>query len=118
MKTPTEIQNTLAHFYGSDEFFRYGNSIITQGVSYLANSADCFWLIDLICSHQCSPKVRREEFQVFNLIKNKKGSGCKIIIEDGNNNVIGSQSISYTNFPLPNITLWRENNVIMLPSER
>ena len=118
MKTPTEIQNTLANFYGSETFTRYGNSILTEGCIFVARECCAWWFLDLINSHQCSPKVRHEEFQVFNLIKNKKGSGCKIIIEDGNNNVIGSQSISYTNFPLPNITLWRENNVIMLPSER
>jgi hypothetical protein len=118
MKTAQEIQNSLAHFYGSDEFFRHGNSILTQGIQWLTENADCYWLIDLINSHQLSPNVRREPFQVFKLIKNKTGSGAKVTIEDGNNNVVGSQSISFTDFPLQSITIWRENNVIMLPSER
>ena len=38
-------------------------------------------------------------------------------IEDGNKNVLYTQEIHYTDFPLDEITIWVEGNIVLLPSE-
>lgn len=113
--TPSEITNTLACFTGSERFTQYMNSILTDGALYVAESCGAFWLLDIICSVQTISKVRQEEFQVFDL--NVKDGGATLTVTDGNDGVIYTQNISFTDFPLPSITLWRVNGTIMLPSE-
>jgi hypothetical protein len=115
MKTPQEINQTLAGFYGSESYAKYGQSLLTDGIQYLAQAAECFWFLDIINSIQHLPKVKNEYFQTFKLtIKNNK---AKVICTDGNDNVLYTQNIEYTDFPLDTITLWRVNGTIMNPSE-
>ena len=37
--------------------------------------------------------------------------------EDGNTNKVFEKALEFTDFPLPEITLWFANNTIFLPSE-
>lgn len=37
--------------------------------------------------------------------------------EDGNDRVVYTKEIEYTDFPLEGITLWFTNNTILLPAE-
>ena len=90
---------------------------VTSGAIELADKNNCYWLLDVVCSHQLSRKVRAEGFQVWKLLKNAKGEGCKVICEDGNDNVVVTQKIPYTDFPLQTATVWLVNNLIMLPTE-
>ena len=113
--TPAEINANLANFYGSETFTRYTNSILTDGAKYVAEACGAFWLLDIICSVQLIAKVKREEFQVFSLVV--KGQSATVTVTDGNDHVIYTQEIPYTDFPLPKIDLWRVNGTIMLPSE-
>jgi hypothetical protein len=45
------------------------------------------------------------------------GSAAVLSCEDGNGNTVLSKNIEFTDFPLPEITLYFTNNVILLPSE-
>jgi hypothetical protein len=115
MKNKQEILHSLTHFYGSETFTKFGNSILTEGVRYLTDSADCFWLLDIINSIQTLPRVKAEYFQTFKLtVKNNK---AKVLVTDGNDKILYTQNIEYTDFPLDEITLWRVHGTIMLPSE-
>jgi len=44
-------------------------------------------------------------------------STATLACEDGNGRTVFSKAIPYTDFPLPEITLWFANDVILLPSE-
>lgn len=66
-------------------------------------------------SHQTARTVRDEPFQVWTLTV---GDGAVVTATDGDGKTIARQSIPYTDFPLPEITLYYENNTICLPSER
>ena len=44
-------------------------------------------------------------------------STATLSCDDGNGNVVFSKHIEFTDFPLPEIELWVEGNVILLPSE-
>ena len=132
----SEIQETIESFYGSDESYRHGINrkvIFSQGARYVAESCGACWLIDEIAIAQFKPKVRAEEFQVWKLaviedsdIYTNAGAGMPmcgtghkavLTLDDGNGNIVLSKPIPFTDFPLPEVTLWVENNTIYLPSE-
>lgn len=74
------------------------------------------WLLDAIVSHQHDARVRSEPFQVWTL-KVADDRTAVLTCEDGDHGVVTSQAIAFTDFPLPEITLWLQNDVIFLPSE-
>jgi hypothetical protein len=133
---PQEFESELKCFTGSEDYYRDMMGVFhTDGVQYLAEHAGAFWLIDAIVSHQSNPKVRREEFQVWRLIKtpNRIDIAAVLICTDGGKDelpgegVIARQEIPYTDFPLSEIRLYLENGsldgknvhkILMLPSER
>jgi len=117
---PEQLLCELSQFTGTNYYHRmYGNFYITDGAKYLAEKAECFWLLDLYWSHVMSIVPADNEFTVLKLtVQDNKASA---VIEDGNGNAIAGQEIEYTDFPLPSITLYccwfGEGWVAMLPSE-
>lgn len=113
MKTAEEIKNELAQCIGTMKYYRHCTGFLkyTDGVHVLAESADCYWLIDAIASYR-----RTELFQVWKLevtfgeavLTMKEDSDCSLLVE---------QKIVYTDFPLDEITLWLIDGVLILPSE-
>jgi hypothetical protein len=51
-------------------------------------------------------------------LKVREDQTASLICSDGNDNIVYTQHIEYTDFPIAEITLWFENNTIYLPSER
>ena len=113
-----ELLGELAHFAGDLNRYRHwtGTLIFTPGVQHLVERAGAFWLIDLVASWQTDPKVRREPFQVWEL-KVKPDHTAVAAATDGNGNVLASQTIEFTDFPLPSISLWLEDGTLLLPAE-
>ena len=119
-----ELISELNNFYGSETFKRWSplsKDVATEGVIFLAENADCFWLLDLIASHQLEPKVKREEFQVWKLT-GIPGGKATVVCEDGNDNEVARQELEYSTFPLPEMVIWAALNefgsrTLMLPSE-
>ena len=120
MKSKNEILKNLVQFTGSEKLYRYNlfgiESFLTDGVKYLAESAQCFWLINVILSHQIYKNVRNEEFQVWRLKKLENGEFI-VVADDGNKNEITRQEIGDSDFPLDNVDLWFINKTLMLPTE-
>ena len=115
-----EIVHALVQFTGTVQYTRYQpNLLLTDGIVYLAENAQCFWLLDLFSSYLSSIDGDQEWFAVLKL--SRKGDGALAVIEDGNNKVFARQEIELTDFPLGSITLyacWSEEHwVVMLPSE-
>lgn len=118
---------TLRQFTGTEQWFRHSlmrNVLYTEGVQYLAEKADCYWLIDKVATLQLEPKIKAEEFQVWKLqLKDKspaaarKDNSAMLFCEDGNGHVIYREHITFTDFPLDEIVLWFTGNCILLPSE-
>jgi len=120
---PSELLSELRSFSGGDSYTKAGFPpvLITDGVEYLCEKAQSWWLVDAIASHQASRRVAAEEFQVWNL-KNNRSGGALLSADDGNGNKIASQRIPYTDFPLPAIKLYCVRNreqlpIVMLPNE-
>jgi hypothetical protein len=117
----------LRHFAGgTSTWWRHPlNSRVTytDGVKHVAEAGGAFWLIDEIALIQpYEPKVNREEFQAWKLKVDEASSSGELTCEDGGKNgcepkVVYRKSIPFTDFPLPEITLWFTGGVILLPCE-
>jgi hypothetical protein len=123
--TPEDLLSALTGFTGSDTLTRHGLTrriLMTQGIVFLAEQAQAHWLTDLIVSHQADPRVRAEPFQVWTLTVDVETRSAVATMTDGNGKQpITTQEISWTDFPLPEVTLWlvQEGDtwVMLLPSE-
>jgi hypothetical protein len=113
----------LNQFTGTEQLFRHAlsrNHFYTEGAQFVAERAGAYWLLDKIALHG-SPKVARENFQVWKLRVNLDRT-AKLTTSDGNDGVLKSETLPFTDFPLSEITLWAVRNefdgfTIMLPGE-
>jgi hypothetical protein len=83
----------LKQFTGSEHFYRHGLSrkhVYTEGVQFLAERAQAYWLLDKIALHGSS-KIARESFQVWKLTVNPNCSAT-LTTEDGNDNVLRTEN--------------------------
>jgi len=115
-----EIEATLPQFYGSYHFTKWSpltKSVLTDGALYLAESAQAFWLFDVIDSHV----TRLGEDMVQSIINVQEDNTATVKLDDMNENIIASQLVPYTDFPLKTIKIWSTRNkngfTHMLPSE-
>ncbi len=138
MDAETLSQN-LQQFCGSEQYYKHWLGILyTDGIKYLAENAQCFWLLDAIASHQ--PRVRRKhsltEFQLWFLHVGNKHEFIKprslrggtpspnaavlTCWEDSptpETKPVIIQQIPFTDFPLPEIKLYLQDKVLLLPEE-
>jgi hypothetical protein len=109
----------LHHFTGSENWYCHllnPTVLYTDGTKHVADVAGAYWLLDEIALAQCyESTVRAEEFQVWKL--DVKDSAATLTCEDGNENVVYTKAIPFTDFPEPGITMWCANNTILLPTE-
>ena len=109
----------LTQFIGTTGYYRISRRhLLTDGTKYLAEAAECFWMMDAIASHLC--EIGTEDWFVAVRVQVTEGRAV-MIYEDGNGREHARQEIPYTDFPLNSITLYAcwdgEHWVIMLPSE-
>jgi hypothetical protein len=114
------LENELAQFTGTENWHRFNplmrNVLATDGAMHLAEKGEAFWLLDIIGSLKLVPKCANAPFITCKLVKNEDG-GATFTATNGNNTKLYTQEISYTDFPLDEITLYFIDNVILLPSE-
>ena len=110
-------QNDLSNFTGTEHYFKHPLSgyVYTDGVQYLAEKAGAYWLLDKILI-TTRYKKKLQEFGVWKLKVNANKTAT-LICEDGNYNKLYEEKLDYTDFPLSEVELWMENNVLILPSE-
>ncbi len=103
---------------GSENFYKHGLTgyRYTDGVRDMAEACKAYWLIDLILSHQCEGKVRKEPFQVWDFHRTE-GYSFSVLCTDGNHNKVTTQSIEYSDFPYDLATVWLVDDCLLLPSE-
>ena len=120
MTTAKLTQSDLNQFTGSENWYRHGlnrNVNYTDGAQYLADKGGAYWLLDAIAICQLHEKrVAAEEFQVWKLTV-REDRTATFVCDDGNDNIVYTQHIEFTDFPLDEVTLYFANNVIHLPSE-
>ncbi|MDJ1470216.1 DUF6876 family protein [Xanthocytophaga flava] len=107
--------NELDQFTGTEYYHKYFGINLTDGCLFVAKKGRAYWIFDLIASYQFEQKVRKEPFQVWYF--KKEGIGGIITCDDGNGNIVASQVIEYTDFPLDEIKFFVTSQVCMLTSE-
>jgi hypothetical protein len=110
----------LAQFTGSETLYRHGlarSVLYTEGAQFLAEKAGAYWLLDEIAfAQRPGSKVAAEPFQHWKLTVSEGGS-AHLSCDDGNGNIVLAKRIPFTDFPLPTLSLYVANKVIMLPGE-
>lgn len=117
-ETKTLQASDLAYFTGTEAYYKFNifsPLVLTDGTKYLADKAGAYWLMDEIAFANKLPNVKAQYFQVWKL--EVQGSKATLSCEDGNDNPVFAKPIDFTDFPLPEITVWCVDNVILLPSE-
>jgi hypothetical protein len=119
-----DIRSALAQCFCTSAYHSYDlvffeqKLLLTDGTLLMAKLCHAFWLVGVIYSYQHLKKMQAEGFQVWKLTLNQDGESGVIICTDGNDNILIEQKLDYTDFPLPEgITLWKEGDVLLLPSE-
>lgn len=121
-KNKQEILDELAQFRGTERYhehimFGYGSIILTDGIAWLRERCKCYWLLDLILSAQrIEEKLHGEDFQEWELRK-LEDETWKVTCDDGNDNELVRQDISFSDMPLDEIKIWLIDGVCLLPSE-
>ena len=119
-----EIKEGLEHFYGSEMFFQIPllQTRFTNGIKYLADVAECFWLVTdtsvIAKSLMKKSYFITIDFKRLNKEEQKK-LRCEAIINygDGNDNILETHRYMVTDFPLEELRLFFVDNTLMLPSE-
>ena len=139
--TPEEIKSSLNQFTGSEQFHKFSvlfpRHVLSDGVKWLAENLDCYWLCDLVASYhgRCmkDPKNMLQGMQFWTLTVHppeerisRNGNPkpmAKVICERDTGDVAFKQKIPYTDFPLTSIKLYCAPSgdgvhyTIYLPSE-
>tara|TARA_B100001057_G_scaffold501169_1_gene621502 strand:- start:10289 stop:10693 length:405 start_codon:yes stop_codon:yes gene_type:complete len=133
METSTKLD--LSQFTGSMEFARFGltKSIMSQGVTHVATTLNCFWLVQDIDLHirELANNGKDVRFVVAKLkpraaLSRTESDGAVLVLEDGNDNVLKEVNIPYTDFDFDSVSddfeIWAAPNEIgaytlYLPSE-
>jgi len=123
----------LNQFSGTENYYHMGqfmpNFCYTDGVKYLAENADCYWLLQAIASHQLKamkdPQLARMQFWTLKPFGDNR---AVLTCERDKDDVVIQQVIQFTDFPfdtLPEQRIWvgpsevggKPVMVALLPSE-
>ena len=121
-KNPEQLSpEVMRQFTGSEHWYRgtlNRKVVFTDGAKHVADHGGAYWLLDEIALIQPYDKrVAAEEFQVWTLKVDLVRKTGILTCEDGNGNKVFEKALEFTDFPLPEITLWFTDNTILLPSE-
>lgn len=109
----------LNQFTGTEQWYKnplFPKLLYTDGVRYVAEEACAYWLIDKIFSLQHLAQIHVEQFQVWKL-NVADDSTATLSAEDGNDNHVYSEHLTYTDFPACGMNFYLTDSVLLLPSE-
>lgn len=119
-----KIKADLQHFNGTEMFFKIPliGTCFTDGLKYLANETECFWLITYASIIAKSLSNRSTFITIdFRQLSEKEQfeNQCEAIINysDGNEAIFETHKYNVTDFPLDELRLFFVDNTLMLPSE-
>ncbi len=136
MEAAANIEAELAQFTGGESYHynaiaKKSGIVYTEGIRTLTMMAECWWVLDIICSYQqaeCMKDSMLREMQFWTL--KVTDNTAVLICERDSGDEASRQSIEYTDIPLDEVKIWleagmaiidgqeRQVMVAMLPSER
>jgi hypothetical protein len=121
-KKSTLTQSELNQFTGTTTYYKHFIKpyIYTDGIQYFAEKGECYWLLDKIFSLQTIKQIKNDDalqhLQFWRLKVNEDKSAL-LTCERDLNDIAYTETLTYTDFPLSEILLYFQNNVLHLPSE-
>lgn len=111
------LEEELDQFTGTTKYYgsTFGRLNLTEGVHYLREKANCYWLIDIIESYQ--PELKDVPFQIWGIKVNEDKTATVYCKEDSDRKPIVTQKLEYTDFPLKEFELYCIEGVVLLKSE-
>jgi uncharacterized protein DUF6876 len=110
------LLNQFAGFAGSYRHRLVRTITYTEGVKQVAEETNAYWLVDYVVSMQLETKIAAKPFQVWTLAVDGDHQAV-ITCKSSNGRSIYKDEFLNTDFPLPGITFWITENVLLLPSE-
>jgi len=119
LKSKEKILDIINQAYGSDMYHKFspipGFPVATDGIIALAEAAGCYWLLDIIGRYQTDKRLNLA-FQVWKLEVNREDSSA-VVRGYNDAELIITQEIPFTDFPLDEVKVFLMDGVILLPSE-
>lgn len=119
MMNAAQLNSELHYFTGTEQYFfhpLFPKFHYTDGIRFLAREAGAYWLLEKIFSLQGLPVLKRHDRQFWKL-EVREDQTARLVCEDGDGSEIHVEAIAYTDFPLPEISLFFMERVLLLPSE-
>jgi hypothetical protein len=120
-----ELELFIAQVNGFETHYRHALTGMTysQGVRHVAEEAGAYWLIDaILISSRCRKLQQRCKGLEFWTLTVKDGAAVLVCTDGGMNGeteqVVYSQQIPHTDFPLTTIDLYLAGGILCLPGER
>lgn len=120
MLTPDELEQNLRSFTGTEFWHQHWlarEMLYTDGVEYFAESAGrsgAYWFLDIIAT-EVFPLLKKEPFLCIKVVVTT--SDCRIYADDGNDNLVWSRCIEYTDLQEGEWKFYLTDSVLLLPSE-
>ena len=111
------LQYELSQFTGTENWYRHHfikDVTYTDGVKYFAETAGAWWFVD-DCIIEYAPLMRQNGFLTITL--DVSDTNAKITVDDGNDNVLATRNIPFTDCPSGQYRFYFTDNVFLLPSE-
>lgn len=120
-----EILNALGHFTGTEGYHRFSilsKMVLTDGMKYICDSCQSYWLMDIVASVQQEDKIiENQNFIVWRIKLNETGKGFNVSAYRDSpfnkENLLYEQVGGYTDFPLKEFVFYQCDNVILLTQE-
>jgi hypothetical protein len=105
MTNAIKLHQMLPRFSGSENYYRHPfldtNLLLTDGCAYLRETAQSYWLFDIIALQL----AKRSDFTI-ELKQSKNGSWFFTAKDSQKDQIFYTQKIPYSDFPLSEITIW------------
>ena len=119
-----QLIEQLQGFCGSTTYYKIPlvKARYTEGIKYLADQAQCHWLVT-DTAVVCKSLKNKSTFIVILFKRNPKSvqerthKETKITYADGNGTILLEQEYEFTDFPLDELRLFFVDDMLMLPNE-
>lgn len=118
MSPEEKLRRELDQFTGTSQYYRLTMTPLksTDGVKFLADNAECYWLISDIAIAYLHLQKKGKDTPFWTFTVNKDGTG--VLVGEYDSGVVNyKKKYEFTDFPLQSIKLWIFDNVMLLPSE-
>ena len=117
-----QLLSELQRFSGTENYYTstFRRLLLTDGVHFLRESANCYWLIDIVESVQHLPKIKdNSSFIVWKIEKQDTNRATVTAWDDTphKSRLLYKQELVYTDFPLKEFEFYQCGNVLLLKSE-